>query len=109
MNWDLIIAYKYLQFPLHYRNVAKIVPIRAQVTTEAPAKAEKIHKKQEEGVIVNKFRPKEPYVGRCLLNVRLTGDDAPGETWHMVFSTEGTNFKFVVYVVSILVIEKVFL
>lgn len=81
-----------MQFPLHYRNVAKIVPIRAQVTTEAPAKAEKIHKKQEEGVIVNKFRPKEPYVGRCLLNVRLTGDDAPGETWHMVFSTEGMVF-----------------
>ncbi|XP_057784122.1 ferredoxin--NADP reductase, leaf-type isozyme, chloroplastic isoform X1 [Salvia miltiorrhiza] len=79
--------------PLHYRNVssvgAKIAPIRAQVTTEAPAKAEKISKKQEEGVIVNKFRPKEPYIGRCLLNVKLTGDDAPGETWHMVFSTEG--------------------
>ncbi|KAL1536858.1 ferredoxin--NADP(+) reductase [Salvia divinorum] len=78
---------------LHYRNVsstgAKMAPIRAQVTTEAPAKAEKISKKQEEGVIVNKFRPKEPYVGRCLLNVKLTGDDAPGETWHMVFSTEG--------------------
>ncbi|XP_073142478.1 ferredoxin--NADP reductase, leaf-type isozyme, chloroplastic [Henckelia pumila] len=78
--------------PFHYRNVptgAKIVPIRAQVTTEAPAKAEKISKKQEEGVIVNKFKPKEPYIGRCLFNTRITGDDAPGETWHMVFSTEG--------------------
>lgn len=82
-----------MQVPLHYRNVSsagvKIVPIRAQVTTEAPAKAEKISKKQEEGVIVNKFKPKEPYTGRCLLNVKITGDDAPGETWHMVFSTEG--------------------
>lgn len=98
----------HMQASLHYRNVsstgAKMAPIRAQVTTEAPAKAEKISKKQEEGVIVNKYRPKEPYVGRCLLNVRLTGDDAPGETWHMVFSTEGIpplqtfmNFKFVVY------------
>ncbi|KAL8476500.1 hypothetical protein ACS0TY_028971 [Phlomoides rotata] len=80
--------------PLYYRNVpcfgAKVVaPIRAQVTTEAPAKVEKISKKQEEGVIVNKFRPKEPYIGRCLLNTKITGDDAPGETWHMVFSTEG--------------------
>ncbi|KAF3440405.1 hypothetical protein FNV43_RR18689 [Rhamnella rubrinervis] len=26
---------------------------------------------------------------RCLLNTKITGDDAPGETWHMVFSTEG--------------------
>lgn len=79
---------------MYYRNVpsfgAKVVaPIRAQVTTEAPAKVEKISKKQEEGVIVNKFKPKEPYIGRCLLNTKITGDDAPGETWHMVFSTEG--------------------
>ncbi|GMI82482.1 leaf-type chloroplast-targeted FNR 2, ferredoxin-NADP(+)-oxidoreductase 2, LEAF FNR 2 [Hibiscus trionum] len=35
------------------------------------------------------FKPKEPYVGKCLLNTKITGDDAPGETWHMVFSTEG--------------------
>ncbi|CAL5369085.1 unnamed protein product [Camellia sinensis] len=76
-----------------YRNVSAggkvVVSIRAQVTTEAPAKVEKISKKMEEGVVVNKFRPKDPYVGRCLLNTKITGDDAPGETWHMVFSTEG--------------------
>ncbi|KAL0332749.1 UNVERIFIED_CONTAM: Ferredoxin--NADP reductase, leaf-type isozyme, chloroplastic [Sesamum calycinum] len=79
--------------PLYSRNVSlagnKVVSIRAQVATEAPAKVEKEHKKQEEGVVVNKFKPKEPYIGRCLLNTKITGDDAPGETWHMVFSTEG--------------------
>ncbi|KAI0513887.1 ferredoxin--NADP reductase, leaf isozyme, chloroplastic-like [Dendrobium catenatum] len=67
----------------------RLVAIRAQVTTEAPAKVEKVSKKDEEGVITNKFKPKTPYTGRCLLNTRITGDDAPGETWHMVFSTEG--------------------
>ncbi|KAK4393862.1 Ferredoxin--NADP reductase, leaf-type isozyme, chloroplastic [Sesamum angolense] len=79
--------------PLYSRNVSlagnKVVSIRAQVATEAPAKVEKEHKKQEEGVVVNKFKPKDPYIGRCLLNTKITGDDAPGETWHMVFSTEG--------------------
>ncbi|KAK4368139.1 hypothetical protein RND71_011931 [Anisodus tanguticus] len=78
--------------PLYYRNVSggsRVVSIRAQVITEAPAKVEKISKKQDEGVVVNKFRPKEPYIGRCLLNTKITGDDAPGETWHMVFTTEG--------------------
>lgn len=82
----------FMQVPLHYRNVSSAVlaPIRAQIATDAPAtKVEKISKKQEEGVIVNKFRPKEPYTGMCLLNTKITGDDAPGETWHMVFSTEG--------------------
>ncbi|KAF4359634.1 hypothetical protein F8388_007817 [Cannabis sativa] len=68
----------------------RVVSIRAQVTTEAPAtKVEKVSKKDEEGVVVNKFKPKNPYTGRCLLNTKITGDDAPGETWHMVFSTEG--------------------
>lgn len=68
-----------------------MVSIRAQITTEAPAKVKKESKKMDEGVTVNKFKPKEPYIGRCLLNTKITGDDAPGETWHMVFTTEGTS------------------
>ncbi|KAJ0041404.1 hypothetical protein Pint_28451 [Pistacia integerrima] len=78
--------------PFYYRDVStggRVVSVRAQVTTEAPAKVKKESKKDEEGVVVNKFKPKNPYIGRCLLNTKITGDDAPGETWHMVFSTEG--------------------
>lgn len=67
----------------------KLVSVRAQVTTEAPAKVAKVSKKDDEGVVTNKFKPKDPYTGTCLLNTKITGDDAPGETWHMVFSTEG--------------------
>ncbi|KAJ7521487.1 hypothetical protein O6H91_19G056500 [Diphasiastrum complanatum] len=65
--------------------------VRATVSTEeaAPAKVEKISKKNDEGVQLNIFKPKNPYTGRCLLNTKIVGDDAPGETWHMVFSTEG--------------------
>ncbi|KAK9165162.1 hypothetical protein Scep_000353 [Stephania cephalantha] len=77
---------------LYTKNVCvggEVVSIKAQVTTEAPAKVVKESKKNEEGVVVNKFKPKNPYTGRCLLNTKITGDDAPGETWHMVFSTEG--------------------
>ncbi|KAI8541159.1 hypothetical protein RHMOL_Rhmol08G0039900 [Rhododendron molle] len=79
-----------VSFP--HRNVSsrgKVFSVRAQVTTEAPAKVEKVSKKMEEGVVVNKYRPKDPYIGKCLLNTKITGDDAPGETWHMVFTTEG--------------------
>lgn len=82
----------FFQVPFYYKDVStggRVVSVRAQVTTEAPAKVEKESKKMEEGVIVNKFKPKTPYIGRCLLNTKITGDDAPGETWHMVFSTEG--------------------
>lgn len=66
-----------------------MVQIRAQVTTDTPAKVEKVSKKDDEGVVVNKFKPKDPYIGKCLLNSKITADDAPGETWHMVFTTEG--------------------
>lgn len=77
---------------LYPRSVSKSVSIRAELITEAPAKAEKVSKKNEEGVVTNKYKPKTPYIARCLLNTKITGDDAPGETWHMVFSTEGTNY-----------------
>ena len=90
-----VINHEYLQASLHYRNVSsKVAPIRAEVSTEAPPKKEKHSKKQEEGVVVNKFRPKEPYIGKCLLNTKITADDAPGETWHMLFSTEGIVIHF---------------
>ncbi|KAM7516134.1 hypothetical protein LguiA_005717 [Lonicera macranthoides] len=80
--------------PLYYRNASvggKMVSIRAQVTTDSvpPTKVEKVSKKQDEGVVVNKFKPKNPYTGKVLLNSKITADDAPGETWHMVFATEG--------------------
>ncbi|KAE8674793.1 Ferredoxin--NADP reductase [Hibiscus syriacus] len=80
---------KSILYPKNVTVGGNVISIRAQVTTEAPAKAEKISKKDDEGIVVNKFKPKEPYVGKCLLNTKITGDDAPGETWHMVFSTEG--------------------
>lgn len=88
-------SYFFCQVPLQCRNVStgsRVVSIRAQVTTEAPAKVVKESKKNEEGVVVNKYKPKTPYIGRCLLNTKITGDDAPGETWHMVFTTEGMFF-----------------
>ncbi|MCO5607897.1 hypothetical protein L7F22_062099 [Adiantum nelumboides] len=70
-------------------NIGSPVAVRASVATEAPAKVVKESKKNDEGVIVNTFKPKSPYTGLCLLNTKIVGDDAPGETWHMVFSTEG--------------------
>ncbi|OIW11047.1 hypothetical protein TanjilG_22854 [Lupinus angustifolius] len=80
------VSFQYRDFSISGRGVS----IRAQVTTEEPVtKVVKESKKQDEGVVVNKFKPKDPYTGRCLLNTKITGDDAPGETWHMVFSTEG--------------------
>ena len=65
--------------------------MKASIATEAPATTVKESKKNDEGIVVNTFKPKTPYTGLCLLNTKIVGDDAPGETWHMVFSTEGTH------------------
>jgi len=85
----------FLSYSYRPTRAAARAAIRAQASATdtaveaAPPKEKKESKKQEEGVVTNTYRPKEPYVGKCLLNTRITGDDAPGETWHMVFSTEG--------------------
>eukprot|EP00244_Chara_vulgaris_P007259 TRINITY_DN272_c0_g1_i4.p1 TRINITY_DN272_c0_g1~~TRINITY_DN272_c0_g1_i4.p1 ORF type:complete len:404 (-),score=120.11 TRINITY_DN272_c0_g1_i4:743-1930(-) len=64
-----------------------VVSVRAEAV--AAPRVVKESKKDDEGVSINLFKPKTPYIGRCLLNSKIVGDDAPGETWHMVFSTEG--------------------
>lgn len=89
--WEYYEVMFVCQVSLNNVSISGRLTVRAEVATEAPApvKVEKISKKQEEGIVVNKFKPKTPYIGRCLLNTKITGDDAPGETWHMVFSTEG--------------------
>ncbi|KAL3683321.1 hypothetical protein R1sor_001343 [Riccia sorocarpa] len=58
-------------------------------TGEVATKEAKVSKKNEHGVQTNLFKPKTPYEGICLTNGKIVGDDAPGETFHMVFSTEG--------------------
>ena len=37
-------------------------------------------------------------MGRCLLKILLTDDNAAGETRHMIFSTEGPHHRW--YVIS---------
>lgn len=38
---------------------------------------------------LNYFRPNNPYTAKVLYNERIVGEDAPGETMHMIFNHEG--------------------
>lgn len=40
-------------------------------------------------VPLNLYRPKNPYTAKVVYNERIVGDDAPGETKHMIFNHEG--------------------
>ena len=84
-------------YKVHKRRVVMGEEWRLRWQQRCQWKKSKESKKEEEVIVVNKFKPKDPYTGRCLLNSRIIGDDAPSETWHVVFTTEGTllpNHKF---------------
>jgi ferredoxin--NADP+ reductase len=40
-------------------------------------------------VPLNIFRPNKPFEATCISNELIVGKDAPGETWHMIFNTDG--------------------
>lgn len=40
-------------------------------------------------VPLNLFRPNKPYTAKVVYNERIVGDDAPGETKHMIFNHDG--------------------
>lgn len=40
-------------------------------------------------VPLNLYRPNKPYTAKVLYNERIVGDDAPGETKHMIFNHDG--------------------
>lgn len=59
-------------------------------TVPTNARSAKIHMKVDrKKVPVNLFRPNAPYVARVLYNERIVGEDAPGETKHMIFDHGG--------------------
>lgn len=43
---------------------------------------------------LNLYRPNKPYTAKCIYNERIVGDDAPGETKHMVFNHDG-NLQYI--------------
>jgi ferredoxin--NADP+ reductase len=42
-------------------------------------------------VPLNIFRPNKPFEATCISNELIVGKDAPGETWHMIFNTDGMD------------------
>lgn len=68
-----------------------------QVVTKAedkpvtPAK----EKKKHEDVPVNIYRPNAPFIGKCISNEPLVGDDGIGIVQHIKFDLSGSDLKYV--------------
>eukprot|EP00270_Netrium_digitus_P006620 TRINITY_DN1921_c0_g1_i1.p1 TRINITY_DN1921_c0_g1~~TRINITY_DN1921_c0_g1_i1.p1 ORF type:complete len:371 (+),score=59.85 TRINITY_DN1921_c0_g1_i1:53-1165(+) len=63
--------------------------VKFYVSASSAISESKQSRKESAVVTGELFTAKAPYIGRCLLNTKIVGDDAPAEAWHMVFTTEG--------------------
>lgn len=62
----------------------------------SPAPQGKVHKKSEDQKIpINLYRPKDPYVGKCLSNEKLVAEGGSGIVQHLVFDLSQGNLKYV--------------
>ncbi len=50
--------------------------------------------KSKTDIPVNLYRPNAPFVGRCLLNQRIVGENAPGDTRHLTFDLSGGELRY---------------
>ncbi|MBD2101505.1 FAD-binding oxidoreductase [Leptolyngbya sp. FACHB-261] len=50
--------------------------------------------KSKSDIPVNIYRPNAPFVGRCLLNQKIVGEHAPGDTRHLKFDISGGDLRY---------------
>ncbi len=56
----------------------------------------KVHKRQEDSTIpINIYRPKEPYVGKCIGNEKLVAEGGSGIVQHLTFDLSQGNLRYV--------------
>jgi len=61
----------------------------AEFVVEKQIVAQAVDAAAKKAIPLNLFRPQAPYVGKCIYNESIVGEGAPGETKHIVFTTEG--------------------
>jgi ferredoxin--NADP+ reductase len=86
--------------------IVNIVPLNSDtpsrqqsVGTPAPSTQgtqDKVHKKSEDQTIpINIYRPKDPYIGKCLSNEKLVAQGGSGIVQHLTFDLSQGDLKYV--------------
>lgn len=73
------------------------IPIQAITSiannpTPQPTSKPKEHKKED--IPVNLYKPKEPYMGKCLENYELVAEGGTGTVRHLTFDLSGGNLRY---------------
>ncbi|NJL82358.1 MAG: ferredoxin-NADP reductase [Chloroflexaceae bacterium] len=67
-------------------------PLQQQPTKNNPHKSMAHAATQE--IPVNIYRPKDPFVGKCLSNTELVGEGGIGTVRHLIFDLSGGNLRY---------------
>ncbi|NJK40691.1 MAG: ferredoxin-NADP reductase [Acaryochloridaceae cyanobacterium SU_2_1] len=71
-------------------------PVAAPSPSKTPEKTEAVARKvAKDGIPVNLYRPKDPFVGKCLSNEELVRKGGEGTVRHLVFDLSGGDLHYV--------------
>ncbi|NJK30751.1 MAG: ferredoxin-NADP reductase [Acaryochloris sp. RU_4_1] len=72
-------------------------PIIAESAPEAPLTQTKLASKKakKDDIPVNTYRPKDPFVGKCLSNEELVREGGEGTVRHLLFDLSGGDLRYV--------------
>jgi ferredoxin--NADP+ reductase len=85
--------------PLNGETPLPVTTSRPQESKEAPAPLPMTQttekKKAKEDIPVNIYRPKNPYIGKCIENYSLVGEGGLGIVQHLTFDISGGDLRYV--------------
>ncbi|MDJ1177485.1 phycobilisome linker polypeptide [Roseofilum sp. BLCC_M91] len=81
--------------PSRKESVWEPAPIPSPASS-TPGTEGKVHKKSEDQKIpINIYRPKDPYIGKCLSNEKLVAEGGSGIVQHLTFDLSEGDLKYV--------------
>ncbi len=90
---------KVFKVSLTSANSPQVPPVMESPSTPAPEAEQPAAKTKEKAkdkarIPVNLYRPNAPFVGRCLTNDKIIGEDAIGDVRHLTFDLSGSNLRY---------------
>ena len=80
--------------PLQVPATNQPTPVAAATAEPAPEPTVKPAKAEHEEVPVNTYRPKNPFIGKCIDNYPLVGEDGIGTVQHITFDLSGGDLRY---------------
>ncbi len=87
-----IVSIKPLSSSAANGSVAQTEPTQSENTTKPMTQAKA--KKAKDGIPVNTYRPKNPFIGKCISNEQLVREGGIGNCRHLKFDLSGSELRY---------------